>query len=64
MGDTEDLIALLSGPLHRKVKKNIKDGLLLCIDVHGPINKENVGSASKRIYANLKSTLNQIRDTL
>ncbi len=59
-----ELVLMLSGPLHRSIKKNIMDGLRLCIDVHGPIDKQHLSSATSRVYANVKSTLNQLRDKL
>ncbi len=37
-----------------KVVKAINSAILESVKAHGPISKENVGSASKRIYAILK----------
>lgn len=38
-----------------RVEREIAGALKSAIDAHGPINRENVGSAAKRVYSSLKA---------
>ena len=47
---------------YEKIKKAIIGGLNDCINTHGPINKKDIASATKRIYGIIKTIIKQSGD--
>lgn len=45
----------------KKISKKISGGLKQAINAHGPITKELIGSATKRIYGNLQQNPNEVK---
>jgi hemoglobin-like flavoprotein len=45
---------------YSKIKEAIMRGITECICTHGPIDKQNIGSATKRAYGNVKAVLRDL----
>ena len=51
----------LSDKEHKQLLKVVNGAIKSCIDTHGPITREWVGSAGKRVIGALKSYIKSMR---